>query len=101
MTPIRVEVVFALPEEQFLEAVSLAEGATVGDALEAAGLANRFPGEDFAAMPAGIWGEVVERDRCVRDGDRVEVYRPLERDPKEARRELALAGKTMADRPDR
>ena len=98
MTPIRVEVVFALPDEQFLEAVSLDEGATVGDALDAAGLASRFPDEDFAAMPVGIWGEVVERDRRVRDGDRVEVYRPLERDPKEARRELALSGKTMADR---
>lgn len=101
MTRLEVEVVFARPEQQFLETVSLPEGATVQDALDAAALASRFPGENFAAMPAGIWGRIVERDRPVRDGDRVELYRPLERDPKEARRQLALEGKTMADEPER
>ena len=99
MTRLEVEVVFALPERQLLETVHVSEGATVQDALEAAALESRFPGEDFAAMPVGIWGRVVERERRVRDGDRIEVYRPLERDPKEARRQLALEGKTMADEP--
>ena len=101
MTLLRVEVVFALPEEQFLEAVSVPDGATVQDAIDKAELSSRFPGQNFAAMPVGIWGQVVERDRQVRDGDRVELYRPLEREPKEARRQLALEGKTMVDAPDR
>ena len=70
------------------------------DAIDAAALSSRFPDENFAAMPVGIWGQVTERDRRVRDGDRVELYRPLERDPKEARRQLALEGKTMVDEPD-
>lgn len=101
MTLLRVEVVFALPDEQFLEAVSVPDGATVQDAIDRTALASRFPGQDFGDMPAGIWGQLVERDRRVRDGDRVELYRPLERDPKEARRQLALEGKTMVDAPDR
>ena len=99
MTSLRVEVAFARPEEQFLETVSVPDGATVQDAIDAAALSSRFPAENFAVMPAGIWGQVTDRDRRVRDGDRVELYRPLERDPKEARRQLALAGKTMVDGP--
>ncbi len=101
MTLLRVEVVFALPENQFLEAVRVPDGASVQDAIDAAALSGRFPEENFAVMPVGIWGQVVARDRRVCDGDRVELYRPLERDPKEARRQLALEGRTMADAPRR
>jgi putative ubiquitin-RnfH superfamily antitoxin RatB of RatAB toxin-antitoxin module len=46
-------------------------------------------------MQAGIWGRPVERDQAVSDGDRVELYRPLNMDPREARRRLAAAGRTM------
>lgn len=101
MTRLRVEVAFARPEDQFLEAVSVPDGASVQDVIDAAALASRFPAENFADMPVGIWGQVVARDRRVRDGDRVELYRPLQRDPKEARRQLALEGRTMADAPRR
>jgi uncharacterized protein len=92
---IRVEVVFALPARQDLQTVSLPAGATVADAIEAAGLAARFPQEQIDALPAGIWGKIVTRQRRVRDGDRVEVYRPLELDPRDLRRRLAASGRTM------
>ena len=92
-----VEVVFALPRQQVLVSVSLAEGATVAEAIDAAGLAARFPEEQLDALPTGIWGRPAERDAVVRDGDRVEIYRPLEIDPREARRQLAQAGRTMRD----
>ena len=82
----RVEIVFALPERQELLEVDVEEGATVGDVLARSGLSHLFPGQDFAALQAGIWGKVVARDQVVREGDRVELYRPLEIDPKEARR---------------
>jgi putative ubiquitin-RnfH superfamily antitoxin RatB of RatAB toxin-antitoxin module len=82
----RVEIAFALPERQELLEVDVEVGATVDDVITASDLCGLFPGQDFAALQAGIWGKVVARDQVVREGDRVELYRPLEIDPKEARR---------------
>ena len=82
----RVEVVFALRERQELIETDVKEGATVADAIAASDLARVFPEVDFAGLQAGIWGKPVGRDKPVRDGDRVELYRPLRIDPKEARR---------------
>jgi putative ubiquitin-RnfH superfamily antitoxin RatB of RatAB toxin-antitoxin module len=73
-----------------LVALALPAGATVADALHAAGLEAAFPQFRFADMQAGIWGQCVPREQLLRSGDRVEVYRALERDPMEARRLRAL-----------
>lgn len=97
---LNVEVVFALPRRQVLVTVTLEEGATVAEAIHASGLAERFPDEQLDALPTGIWGRPADRDAVVSDGDRVEVYRPLEIDPREARRQLAQAGRTMRARRD-
>ena len=82
----RVEVVFALPDRQSLETVTVDEGASVADALRLSGIEERFPDVSFDELQVGIWGKPVERTQALRDGDRVEVYRPLEMDPREARR---------------
>lgn len=82
----QVEIVFALPERQVLLAVTVPEGATVADVLSVSGIERQFPNHDLSACQAGVWGQPVERDRLVRDGDRIEVLRPLEMDPREARR---------------
>lgn len=82
----RVEVVFALPERQFLEAVIVPDDAVVADAIRLCGVERRFPDVRFDELQAGIWGNPVERTQALRDGDRVEIYRPLEVDPREARR---------------
>lgn len=92
---IGVEVVFALPDRQVLVVLELGEGATVAEAIERSGLAAEFPAEAIEALPVGIWGRVTARDHVLADGDRVEIYRPLEIDPREARRRLARVGKTM------
>jgi uncharacterized protein len=78
---LRVQVVRALPREETIAVVELPEGATVREALRAAGFA-----ED---SPAGLFGEQVAPGTRLSDGDRVEVYRPLRMDPKEARRRRA------------
>lgn len=93
---IDVEVVFALPESQSLISVSLPDGSTVADAIESAGEADRFPDMDTSALQVGIWGHIVARDHALKEGDRVEIYRPLDMDPREARRQLAEAGRTMS-----
>lgn len=94
-----IEVAFALPAVQELVEMRVPEGTTVAGAVEASGLVERYPEHALAALEVGIWGRVVDRDRVVVPGDRVEIYRPLVIDPREARRKLALAGKTMRQAP--
>lgn len=77
---LRIEVVCALPEGAEIVEVRLPEGATVREALAASGLKGD---------QVGIFGKRVTLDARVADGDRVEIYRPLKLDPKEARRNRA------------
>lgn len=79
----RVEVVLALPREQRTARVELAGPATVADAVAASGLP--LQGIDGYA----VYGVRVAGDAPLRDGDRVELLRPLQLDPKEARRRRA------------
>lgn len=67
--------------------LQLAPGATVADALRASGLEARHPGLALDALPVGIWGALCDRGDALRDRDRVELYRSLRVDPKEARRQ--------------
>jgi uncharacterized protein len=86
---VRVEVVWALPERQVVVGLSLPAGSRVRDALHAArgeaGLAEL--GQGCAAL--GIFGRPVTAEQVLRDGDRVEIYRPLIADPRRLRRERA------------
>jgi putative ubiquitin-RnfH superfamily antitoxin RatB of RatAB toxin-antitoxin module len=82
MPRLRVEVVRARPGRHERVVVDLEAGATVRSALRAAGFA---PGAGV-----GIHGRQVSLDAPLADGDRVELYRPLRQDPKEARRRRAL-----------
>lgn len=97
---IEVEVVYALTERQALFALAVPAGATAGDAIEKSGIAKKFPEQDLAACQLGIWGRLVNRDQTLEDGDRVEIYRPLEIDPRETRRRLAAEGKSMGHQED-
>ncbi len=89
---IRVEVVYAEPERQFLRRVELAAGASVADAIAASGI-EREAGIDAASMAIGIWSKPIAATTLLRDGDRVELYRPLKADPKESRRRRAARAK--------
>ena len=95
---LRVEVVFALPEQQELIELSLTSGTTVSQAIDLSGIAGRFPDHDFGNYEVGVWGKIVPLSTVLQDGDRVEVYRPLRIDPRDARRKLALQGRTMGSR---
>jgi putative ubiquitin-RnfH superfamily antitoxin RatB of RatAB toxin-antitoxin module len=74
------------PREVDLTELVLEEGATARDAVQASGLPVRYPQIEPATQPLGVWGVRVDADHVLRDGDRVELYRPLRVDPKEARR---------------
>jgi len=90
---ISVEVIYALPQQQPLLRVSLAEGATVEDAIRLSGVLEAFPEIDLGKNKVGIFSKLVKLDEAVRDKDRVEIYRPLIADPKEVRRKRAEEGK--------
>ena len=86
---IRVAVVYALPEAQTIVKLELQQGATVADALAASRLQEILPGNSFAGIRIGVWGAAVLPDTELRDRDRVEIYRELVADPKQARRQRA------------
>ncbi len=86
---LRVEVIYALPERQWLVAVSLPAPATARQAVIASGLLQRHAEIDLDQATLGVFGSVVAHDHALREGDRVEIYRPLRIEPREARRLLA------------
>jgi putative ubiquitin-RnfH superfamily antitoxin RatB of RatAB toxin-antitoxin module len=86
---LRVEVAAGLPDRQCLVELQLPVGSTVQDALEAADLPRLLPGLTVETGRIGVFGRLCAPDRILKDGDRVEIYRPLKADPKEVRRQLA------------
>ncbi len=86
---IRIEVVYALPEHQVMRQLSLPPGTTVEQAVIFSEISLLFPEIDLSRNKLGIFGKLVKQDRVLRDGDRVEIYRPLVLDPKDSRRKRA------------
>ena len=93
---IKVEVVFALKDKQELITISLSNFSTVFDAIKKSKIQEKYPDFDFDSCAVGIWSQVEQLTSILKDGDRVEIYRDLEDDPKEKRRRLALSGKSMS-----
>ena len=86
MSEICVEVVYALPERQYLRTVKLQEGSSVEQAVKASGLLELRSDIDLKQNKLGIYSRPVKLADVVSDGDRIEIYRPLIADPKELRR---------------
>lgn len=91
---IEVEVAFALPERQRIIVLSVPVGTTARHAVSLADLPSHFPDLDettFSEASLGIFGKLLRAPErhVLRAGDRVEVYRPLTIDPKEARKQRA------------
>ncbi len=85
----KVEVTYALPQQQRLLVVQVEEGATALQAIKCSGILDMFPDIDLSENKVGIFSKVVSLDQVLREGDRVEIYRPLLADPKEVRRRKA------------
>ena len=83
-TLMKVEVAYALPEEQYLFEVEVLEGTTAEQAILASPLLKAQPNLNLSKV--GIFGRPVDISTVLREGDRVEVYRPLKADPRERRR---------------
>ena len=86
---IAVEVAYAEAQRQWVLPVQLPAGATVRQAIEASGLMEQVPGLVIDAARLGVFSRKATPEQVLEDGDRVEIYRPLSLDPKEARRRRA------------
>lgn len=85
---LRISVLYSPAPREVLEiALQMPAGSTVRQALEASGLAGRFPALDLGSATVGVWGRKTTLTQVLREQDRVEVYRSLRVDPKVARRE--------------
>ena len=93
---IAVQVCYALPDSAFLRSLRVPAGTTIEQAVAQSGLLQAIPGIDLAVNMVGIYGKRKPLDSVLHEHDRVEVYRPLQADPKEARRRRA-SGKSPKD----
>jgi hypothetical protein len=84
---IRCVVAYATRERQQLWTVEIAEPATLADVIAAARAAANQPEVPWDSAAVGVFGEPRSRTDAARDGDRIELYRPLQADPRERRRE--------------
>jgi putative ubiquitin-RnfH superfamily antitoxin RatB of RatAB toxin-antitoxin module len=94
---ISVQVCYALPGSSFLKALTLDKGASIKQAIEASGVLRSNPEIDLSQLRLGIFGKLKAVDTEVREGDRIEIYRPLQADPKETRRRRAAHRKATKD----
>ena len=88
---IHIEVACALPDQQCVKALDVEAGSTAQQAVTLSGMAEMFPELALAECKLGIFSKLIENPEryVLADGDRVEIYRPLLLDPKEARRQRA------------
>jgi len=80
----KVSVIYALPQEQYLEALDVADAISVEDAIKMSHVLERFPEIDLAVYKVGVFAKLAKLDQILRDGDRVEIYRSLPRKPRDA-----------------
>lgn len=86
---ILVEVAYAKIKEQLVIPVMLDFGSTIAEAISRSGVLTLFPEINLKQQRVGVFSKARELSHVVNHGDRIEIYRPLLRDPKEARRAKA------------
>jgi putative ubiquitin-RnfH superfamily antitoxin RatB of RatAB toxin-antitoxin module len=91
-----IEVAYALPDQQTLIAVTVEAGCTIEAAIDRSGILERHPEINLSQQKIGIFSKVRQLSDVVNEGDRIEIYRGLTIDPKDARRQRAVdAGQVL------
>lgn len=93
--PVRVEVAYAQAELQVLIPLQVPAGSSVEEAIIRSQILEQFPEITLSSAKVGIFGKLSKLAATVRDGDRIEIYRPLLADPKAVRKQRAAEGKRM------
>lgn len=94
MAEISVQVCYATSSGQMLRELALPEGTDLLMAIEQSGVLRDVTSIDLSTCCVGIYGKLKAHNTILRDRDRIEIYRPLEADPKDSRRRRAAKKKT-------
>ncbi len=78
-----VSIVYALPHRQYIEECDVPEGTTVEELIRMSGILEKFPEIDLSRNKVGIYAKLVKLSQPLQEGDRVEIYRPLPRKPRD------------------
>ena len=89
MNKINIEIAYAFPERYYLKSFQVDEGITVQTAIMQSGILSQFPEIDLSTNKIGIFSRPIKLTDVLKEGDRIEIYRPLLADPKEIRRKRA------------
>jgi len=92
--PIAIEVAYAEPDRQFVLPLQVAPGTVAREAVRQSGLLTRIAGLELESLSLGVFGVPVSPCTPLAHGDRVEIYRPLQVEPKQARRNRAARPRT-------
>jgi len=97
MHTIEIEIIYALPNKVWRKAIQIKRGTSPLEAIKESGLFDDYSELVAKELSFGIFSKRVDDSYLLAQGDRLEIYRKLTADPKEVRREMAKAGKTMTD----
>lgn len=86
---IEIEVAYAKADQQTVLSLKMADNSTVEQAIIASGILQQWPEIDLQKNKVGIFGQFCQLDKVLNSGDRIEIYRPLQKDPMDARRQKA------------
>lgn len=98
MNQINIEIAYALPERYYLKSFQVDEGITVQTAIMQSGILSQFPEIDLSTNKIGIFSRPIKLTDVLKEGDRIEIYRPLLADPKEIRRKRAAEQAATKDK---
>ncbi len=90
-----IEVAYVKPGDRIIRVLKGQQGITVEQAIKSSGIIDDCPEIDLGKNKVGVFGKAANLNAKLRPGDRVEIYRPLIADPKEARRKRASQGKAL------
>ena len=96
---LQVYVSYATAQHEFLRPLRVEPGTTIGQAIETSGVLAAFPDINLVTQPVGIYARKKTLDTVLRERDRIELYRPLIADPKDARRKRAAKKDSAPARP--
>lgn len=92
---IKIEVAYALKEEQTILEITVQDNCTVQQAIEQSEITKKYPQINLTQDKVGVFGKLATLSTTLRNKDRVEIYRPLIADPKQVRKQRATEGKKM------
>ena len=87
----QIGVAYAEPDQQVWLRLEVPEGSTLLDAVNHSGILSRFPQVDLRRQKVGIFGKLAQLDTLLREGDRIEIYRPITADPTKVKRRKLTA----------